>query len=271
MSNTLFRTERVEPDEQPPAGLPARWDEVDPRLVTFEADAGSTNIRMRYDGVPVNAWHLYTPTFVTNFPKLNVAVEAGVTPEAAKRLTVDMDLSLKNAGDIQHRFRAWMDALDDRLLDFIHSNQRLVGKAGQPASYLRNMQKRQFRERVSSKTGRQYPDSMVVRAKVFAGFGRNSVAPPMRNNLPVIVASRPGESFYTNTGDESGDIVMYGDVVAACLRFDGAYCSPGQYFGMAFTLLSVKTYGQPTVADAETCRMRCTAFPDAMMEELPMN
>lgn len=226
------------------------WTSIDPVSdISFVAEPGNCTIRMLYKGEQCDRMYIYTPPFVTCFPKLNVSSDGVTRPEDLKRLSIELDLSMKGAGETQAQFRAWMDAMDDRLAQFVHANQRLVGKAGLPMAAVKHMQKRQFRERVSTKTGKQYADSMSLRAKAVNFCGTKTNRSHTRNTLPVVLDGFEGATrvVYCNDGSDAADgCVQYNDMVSACIRSDGPYCNPGQYFGLGWTLISLRNYGQPT-------------------------
>lgn len=218
------------------------WQFINPDKICFQADPGTTNIRMYYCDKPANTFYIHTPTFITSFPRTHVPMDP-LRPTA----TIDIDLNMKGAGDTQEAFKAWVDAIDDRYLGFMHQNQRILGKAGLSVEGVKALQKRQFRERISIKTGKKWPDAMVCHAKGFTNTGNKSTGKIMCRQGMSVIDHRTQKVFMVNMHDEPTDddnAILSNDVVAVVLRFDGPYVSPGQYFGIGWTMVGAKTYGQ---------------------------
>jgi len=192
--------------------------------------------------------HIFTPPFCTNFPHLTADMSILQTPgtsmEFLKKQTKYLDLSMLGWGDIQREFRAWFDAMDLLLLDFIMVNQRLIGKSGESIETIKVLQRGLFRKRVCAKTGKQYEDSCVVKCKSFGfrGAGKPTIANAEENMVPVFNQD--------NVLMAPSDIAFH-DMVSVSLRYDGCYAKPGIGFGHMWTLLAIKDYGllhmMPTV------------------------
>jgi hypothetical protein len=188
--------------------------------------------------------HIFTPPFCTNFPHLTVDLsilaKQGVTTEQIRKLTKYIDLCMLGAGNMQKQFRVWMDTFDDLLLDFVHSNQRLIGKFAMTKDALRAIQRRMFRPRVSQKTGRQYEDSCIVKCKSFGFRGKPSVSTAIENMVPCF--DKDNQRIDPTT-------IEFHHVVSASLRYDGCYANSALGFGNMWTLLALKDYGD----DVLTC------------------
>ena len=228
------------------------WTDVAPETdVGFEVPGTGTHITASLCGKPMCGTMIYTPPFVTSFPKLSSDIEdpKHENLEVVKRATLSVDLTMKGAGSLQKDFRDWMDAVDDKLLDFMMKpeNVRLFGKPGLSREAMKALQKRQFRTRISSKTGKQYEDSMSCHCKAFWTQGMRHNQTFGRNTVPVFM-SDDGSVVQANEAYETPNPVPYGSTVAVCLRYDGPYCSPSQYFGNSWSLISVRYYGSSAVA-----------------------
>ena len=184
--------------------------------------------------------HIFTPLFCTNFPHLTADMSVLQTPGTSidfiKKQTKYLDLSMLGCGAIQTEFRAWFDAMDALLLDFIMSNQRLIGKAGESIDTIKVLQRQLFRKRVCAKTGRQYEDSCVVKCKSFGfrGAGKPVLANAEENMVPV---------FNQDNMLMAPTDIQFHDMVSVSLRYDGCYAKPGIGFGHMWTLLAIKDYG----------------------------
>ena len=133
--------------------------------------------------------------------------------------------------------------LDDLLLDYVHENQRLLGKHNESVDSIRALQRRMFCPRVSTKTGKRYEDSMLAKCKAFAfRSGRPVVSTATENIIPVVDA----EGVRINP-----DQIQFHDMVVCSLRYDGCYAKSGMGFGHQWVLLGVKTYGRVLEAPVE--------------------
>lgn len=247
-----------------------QWKDVDPSTdITFEIGSGG-RVSMNLRGTPVTKnWLICTPAFVTCFPKLNAPLPYGAATsvntdpdgsgapgqlpistiaegsvDQVRRMTLEIDLTERQITNDGVLFRRWMDAFDDRLLEFMHKNQHILGKVGMSREALGAMQKRQFRPRVSKRTGEPYPDSMMVRCKAYAikGSRRNTQVRP--NVFPVFLTD--GSTYMANSKPDTDAPapLSFGDRVALTIRLDGPYCSAGNCFGITWTVTSARSYGQ---------------------------
>ena len=246
------------------------WTDIAPEQdVGFEVPGSGTHIQAFLNGKPMYGTMIFTPPFVTSFPKLSSDIEDPKAEkiEVVKRATLSVDLTMKGAGSLQKDFRDWMDAVDDRLLDFMMKpeNVRIFGKPGLSREAMKALQKRQFRPRISSKTGKQYEDSMSCHCKAFWTQGMRHNMTYGRNTVPVRMPD--GEIVEANQAYETQNPVPYGSNVAVCLRYDGPYCSPNQYFGNSWSLVSVRNYGASTESpDAADVFM----FPELKTSDFPV-
>ena len=97
------------------------------------------------------------PAMVTAFPCLvdMTDTEGNVKPP-------EIDLTMKGTGEPQEHFKGFMDTLDEHLCVFMMDNQALLGKKGLTLDQVGMAQHNLFKTHISTKTGRQYPDAMVV-------------------------------------------------------------------------------------------------------------
>ena len=172
--------------------------------------------------------HLFTPPLVTNFPKLGpdcVPSWSGKNDNGQEANKQEIDLSMKGANASQFEFKRWMDLFDDVLLNWVHQNQRFVGKSSESKEAIKAMQKRAFRKRVSLKTGQEYPDSWTIRCPKFNSDGTF-------NQIQI----------FNSAGGLYDQPVKFNDVLQASIRYDGIFVRPGM-FGHSWTLISIKNFG----------------------------
>ena len=184
-------------------------------LVKFVADQGFLTANW------LRPLKLVSPAMVTAFPRLKEETDAEGNLRAA-----ELDLTMKGAGEAQETFRLFMDRLDDQLLDFMYANQNLLGKKGLTREQVQMSQRRLFKTRISTKTGRQYPDACVVRYK-----GRDGPLQVVDKDLNPIDLEKDPEAIGFNT------------IVRAILKYSGGYCRGGA-FGNSWELICVQVLGQ---------------------------
>ena len=192
---------------------------TDPKtLVSFHLDQGHVTANF------LRPLCVTSPGMVTCFPKLvpeaHQAYEGGTSERPP-----ELDLTMKGAGPEQVQFKAFMDALDDALLEFVFNHQSVVGKSGLTRSQIEMMMKRQFRPRVSIKTGKQYPDALTCRYKM-------KDAP-----MQVVDAECKQVDLAANP-----TAVAYNDVVRVAMRYNGPYIRGGS-FGNSWEMLCAQVVG----------------------------
>ena len=163
---------------------------------------------------------------VTCFPKLLPDAEANDTNNAYPTKSSEVDITMKGAQSPQVSFRQFIDAVDEHLIDFMMDNQALIGKKNLTRPQLETIMKRQFKQRVSVRTGRQYADAMTCRYKGPIG----TYVQVVDNNLTLIdLTQDPG-------------YVGYNDIIRVALRYNGAYARAG-YFGNSWELVMIQKVG----------------------------
>ena len=196
--------------------------DVDPcTLVTYRIDQG--HIQADF----LRPFSITTPGMVTCFPKLTpeLAVPGYEDPGIGPPRPPEIDLTLKGAQAPQHEFKAFMDRLDDKLLDFVCDNQTVLGKTGLNRTQVEMMMKRQFRPRVSIKTGKQYPDALTCRYKM-----KDAPIQVVDTECKVIdLAANP-------------TAVAYNDVVRVAMRYNSPYICGGS-FGNSWEMLCTQVVG----------------------------
>lgn len=193
------------------------WQTTSPKeVIQFIADSGI--IHAQY----LRPFTLTSPTFITCFPKLGLQEDLERSQE--------LDITMKGAKETQIEFRQWLDELDNQLLNFVktHPNvlQGATFKKPPTVEQLEVMLKRAFKPRVSTKTGKTYPDSMVCRFKPGRNWGDE--------NLLVLDA---------DLNQIAPDTVAYNHLVRVHLVYNGPYCRGGS-FGNSWALQAVQTFGQ---------------------------
>ena len=185
-------------------------------LVTFSADHGMLNTAFMHPLTVV------TPAMVTAFPRL----QANQLDDSGNPKAPELDLTMKGAGEAQERFRKQMDSFDNHLLEFMVDNQSLLGKKNLAPSQVEMSQRKLFKARISTKTGRQYPNACVVRYK-----GRDGPLQVVDKDLNPIDLEKDPEAIGFNT------------IVRAILKYSGGYCRGGA-FGNSWELICVQVLGQ---------------------------
>ena len=116
----------------------------------------------------MHLFHVTTPGMVTCFPKLVPEISLHTYKEnAVPNCPPEIDLMMKGAGTEQNKFKAFMDKLDDALLNFVVNHQNVLGKANNSLTraQVEMMMKCQFCPHVSIKTSKTYPDVQTCRYK----------------------------------------------------------------------------------------------------------
>ena len=206
-------------------------------LVKFVADQGFLSANW------LRPLKLVSPAMVTAFPRLKEETDAEGNLRAA-----ELDLTMKGAGEAQETFRLFMDRLDDQLLDFMYANQNLLGKKGLTREQVQMSQRRLFKTRISTKTGRQYPDAMVVRYK-----NKETPLSVVDKDLTVLDINDPG-------------VIGFNSIVRAVVQFSGSYCRGGAY-GNSFELVCVQVLGSCAVTSATDFQAASEAFSGIPADE----
>ena len=166
-----------------------------------------------------------SPGMVTCFPKLIPEAHQAYEGAGTNERPPEMDLTMKGARTEQQQFKAFMDGLDDLLLEFVFQHQTVVGKAGLSCSQIEMMMKRQFRPRVSIKMGKQYPDALTCRYKV--------------KDHPMQVVDFKCKEINLAANPTA---VAYNDIVRVAMRYNGAYIRGGS-FGNSWEMLCCQVVG----------------------------
>lgn len=174
-------------------------------------------------------FNITTPPMVTCFPKLVPEISHNSYDDTSQQgppnRPPEIDLTMKGAGPEQNNFKAFMDRLDDALLDFVCANQQVLGKVGLKREHVEMMMKRQFRPRVSVKTGKSYPDAQTCRYK-----SKESPLQLVDSSCnPIDLTANP-------------TAVGYNDIVRVGMRYNGAYVRGGT-FGNSWEMLCVQLCG----------------------------
>jgi hypothetical protein len=160
-----------------------------------------------------------SPPMNTMFPKLTLEQMSSSTIQLK---SPELDITMKGAGPTQEAFRVWMDRVDNLLLDHMFHNQQELGKVGLTKDQVAMMQKRCFRSRISTKTGKTYSDAMACRQRNVAWSDGNG-------GVPV----------YDVEGQPHAIELRMNDTVSVCLSYQGCYIRSGQYFGNVWNLVCV--------------------------------
>ena len=187
-------------------------------LVTFHADGGQIQSNF------MRPLTVVTPAMLTAFPRLG----SNNVDENGNTKAPELDLTMKGVGEAQEKFKNLMDKFDSHLLEFMHTNQALLGKKSLNLAQVEMAQRKMFKPRISTKTGRQYPDACTVRYK-----GRDA---------PLQVVDKDMNPIDL---EETPDVVGFNTIVRAVLKYSGGYCRGGAY-GNSWELVCVQVLGQAT-------------------------
>ena len=197
---------------------------TDPRsLVTFNADRGQLNTQW------LRPMQLISPPMLTAFPRLT-----GQLDESGMAKPPEIDLTMRGSTEPQEKFKAFMDQLDEYLLEFMVQHQSLLGKRDLTKDQVAMSQRPLFKTRISAKTQKQYPDAMVLRYKNKTGE-------------PLLVVDKNMDVIDL---DKNPEAIGFNSVVRCALKFSGAYCKAGM-FGASFELMAVQVLGEAPRASQE--------------------
>ena len=166
-----------------------------------------------------------SPGFVTCFPKTKKE-HLGNFAGPFERKYLEVDITMKGAGPEQEKFKAFMDACDELLLEYIYNNQSAIGKSNQSKEQLSVLLKRSFRPRMNIKTGKTYADAMTCRYRT----------PPGTEPEDVPVFNEAGLPY--------GGELEFNDIVSVVLKYEGCYCRANSWFGNSWSLVAAKHMGK---------------------------
>ena len=168
-----------------------------------------------------------SPPMICAFPRLTRDQLNTDRNRGIKTNSYGVDITMKGAVEAQNTFRAFMDDLDEKLLDFVVNNPQVL------KSNMRNltregaavMIKPCFRARSSYKTGRMYDDAMSCRSNLNVEH---------HEGVPVIdVNNNP----YTEP-------LEYNSIIRVVLTYHGPYVITGSMFGNGWKLGAVQYLGK---------------------------
>lgn len=180
-------------------------------------------------GVRMTGLQFLSPPAVTNYPKVGPDGNFGSTygPENEKDTKYLLDLnSTPVANGVPNAnftaFRAKLDALDDKLADFMHKNQTvLLGRNNLSLQEIKVLQNRSVKEKYDRDTGDFicYQVKLSTRKYNFVGEAR-----------PV--------GIYDKDGAPTQDLPGHGDVVSAAMQ-SGMVWIMGDKFGISWNFSDV--------------------------------
>ncbi len=178
--------------------------------------------------------NVVTPPFLAAFPKLNRdQLEADSARSTRRQTNYAVDITMKGASVAQNEFRAWMDKLDNQLLDLVHKNQHVVGTTKMSKDQLMVMQRRAFREKSNPRNGRVYADAMTCRS-------------------PLDIEKAWGVHVVDVNNQPMEQSVEYNSIIRCMLQYHGPYVVRGSMFGNSWRLVSVQVVGHADAGVAET-------------------
>jgi hypothetical protein len=216
-----YRRGKKKPKRHSPMASSIPHDADATKYVDFTVEQGTP--RAQY----TRPLEVVSPHMITCFPKLTESqMQQGTGDSNNNNNRLELDITMKGAKAAQEQFRKLIDGFDDHLFEFVFANQGTIlpGKK-YTKDQLSMMHKRQFKQRVSVRNGRSYPDAMNCRFKGAPG-----------TRCPVIDQ---------NLEEADPEWVQYNSVVRAGLRYNGCYMRAG-FFGNSWELTCVQYLGQHT-------------------------
>lgn len=184
---------------------------------------------------------LVTPACVTNWPRVtgdgNFGTMWGPTDISKAKFSLDLTDGAINGEPNPHYegFKAMMEAIDDKLLDFIHNNQlRVLGRKNLSREEVKMLQIRSVRPKYDKMSGQLIGHSIQLSTTKYAWDGMggkyarrvnicdmNGVVIPNGNVAPgdVVAATTYANQVYTGVGgDKFGIHWSFEDIAVICQR-----------------------------------------------------
>ena len=219
----------------------------DAKNVNFSLGAdrqGKTTIHMHYSASEdhVGQVGIVTPACVTNWPRVtgdgNFGTMWGPTDVSKAKFTLDLtDSQINGVTNAQWaQYAELLDAIDERLLDFVQSNQlKILGRKNLAREEIKMLQIRSVRPKYDKQSGTLTGHSVQFSAQKFAWDGTGG-------RFPRVI----------NVCDHSGQVVADGgvnpgDVVAATTFVNQVYTGVGgDKFGIHWSMEDVQVVCQRT-------------------------
>lgn len=207
---------------------------------------GKPTIRM-FVGTNAADVAFMTPACVTHWPRCtgngNFGTMWGPTELVKARFTLDLtDFPINGTTNNEFEaFAALMEAIDDKLLDFVHNEQiRILGRRSLSKEEVKMLQVRSVRSKYDRNTGALCGHSINLTAPKFVSDGMGG-----KYERKISVCDYLGNVVHGN--------VCPGDVVAATMHISTIYTGMGgDKFGISWGFDSVAVVCQRTKMEART-------------------
>ena len=235
------------------------WSDFEPKNVTFALSTdkqGKPRIQLAYNNESLaspalNGYargvSMVTPSLVTNWPRVNGEGNFGTTygPTDYKKTKFNLDLSdAAVAGQPLEfdNFAAKLDALDDKLLEFVLKNQtKVLGRKNLSRDEVKVLQIRSVKHKYDKQTEALLGRSVQMSASKFTSDGMGS-----EYENKIIICDKDGVIVPKG-------VVRSGDVVSALMYLNLVYCGvAGDKFGVhwGFEGVSVKLQNNHTLDES---------------------
>ena len=219
------------------------WNAFDASNVTFALGldrSSKTTINMLVQPNCTDV-AIVSPACVTNWPRVtgdgNFGTMWGPTDVTKAKFTLDLTDAPINGIPNEHfaSYKQMMDAIDDKLLDFVHNNQlKVLGRKNLSIDEVRMLQIRTVRPKYDKVSGALIGHSIQMTVQKFAwdGMGgkyakdvnicdKNGTVVPNGNVSPgdIVAATTYANMVYTGVGgDKFGIHWSFEDVSVVCQR-----------------------------------------------------
>ena len=220
-----------------------QWEQCDPAQITFTLGVDRSNkavISMLY-GPTLHEVAFVTPACVTNWPRVtgdgNFGTMWGPTDVLKAKFSLDLTDGCINTEENRTfaAFSAFLEKIDDKLLDFVQSNQlRLLGRKNLSYEEVKMLQIRTVRPKYDKQSGVLVGHSVQMTTSKFAydGIGGKFARKinicdqygkvlPNGNVAPgdVVAATAYANQVYTGVGgDKFGIHWSFEDISVICQR-----------------------------------------------------
>lgn len=227
------------------------YQSLDAANVTFSLGqdrAGKPSISMQHiEGGTVGTVAIVTPPCITNWPRCcgdgNYGTMWGPTDVMKAKFTLDLtDAKIDGVNADFHALATVLEAIDEKLLDFVHSNQqRILNRRNLSRDEVKMLQIRSVKPKFDKTTGVLIGHSVQLSAQKWANDGMGG-----KFARTINICDKDNNVVPNGT-------VMPGDVVAATAYVNQVYCGvSGDKFGVHWSFEDVKVFCQRKCLQAKT-------------------
>lgn len=192
---------------------------------------------------------MVTPAAVTQWPRCtgdgNFGTMWGPTDASKTKFTLDLTDQPINGTEINadyEKFKATLEAIDDKLLDFVTENQsRILGRKNLTREEVKMLQVRTARQKIDKLTGQPTGYTIDLKTPKFAWDGQGG-----KYERKVTICDYQGNAVANGT-------VKPGDVVAATMHCNSVYNGmAGDKFGISYGFQDVSVVCQRSNLEDKT-------------------